>query len=98
FSMSALTLLAALSVKMSGSGMALVMSFMNLSSASVGVARMGLELDYLVALLGALVDQLPHHDRSDVDLDRFVRDVSCDTRLRKEFDILRGPHGPRDRA
>src|SRR2546423_14247121 len=99
--MSAFTLLAALSVKTSGSGIAVVMSFIAVSpmgSRSVGIARVRLELDHLFVLLGALVDQLPHHDSADVDLDRFVRDISCDTRLREEFDVLARANRPRDRA
>src|SRR5438132_12769049 len=95
-SMRAFTLLAALSVKRSGSGIVAVvaMSFMkfsvgSVSSASVGIARVGLELDDLLALLRALVHQLPHHDRTDVDLDRSVCDISCDTCLGEALDILR---------
>src|SRR5438132_4460057 len=69
-SISDFTLLAAFSVKRSGSGIALAMSFMiSLRFPSVRASRRGLELDDLVALLGRLVHQLPHHDRADVDLD-----------------------------
>src|SRR6185436_11205492 len=77
-SMRVLTLLAALSVKTRGSGI-VVMSFIAilLDLDSVGVAAVGLELDHLVALLGGLVLQLPHHDRADVDLDRLVLHISC---------------------
>src|SRR5690242_10673476 len=86
-SMRALTLLAALSVKTSGSGI-VVMSFMSTLQwifDSVGVAAVGLELDHLLALLRGFVHQLAHHDRSDVDLDRFVRHISCDTGLGEQF-------------
>src|SRR5215203_5634169 len=88
-SMRALTLLAALSVKTSGSGI-VVMSFISILRwiFSVGISRMGLELDHLLALLGRFVHQLAHHDRADVDLDRFVRHISCDTGLGQQFDIL----------
>src|SRR6059058_3827817 len=55
-SISDLTLLAALSVKTSGSGIAVAISFMiSLQCPSVRVSRRGLELDHLVALLGRLV-------------------------------------------
>src|SRR6185436_9982305 len=77
-SISDLTLFAALSVKTSGSGIVVAMSFMYVSSPSVGISRRGFQLDHLVALLGRLVDQLPHHDRADVDLDRLVRHIPCD--------------------
>src|SRR5438094_4293128 len=100
-SISDFTLLAALSVKMSGSGIAVAMSFMMIlrgTAISVGVARMGLELDHLLALLRALVPQLAHHDRSDVDLDRFVRHISCDPGLGQEFDVLGAAHRPRHGA
>src|SRR5512141_2894788 len=75
-SMSALTLFAALSVKTSGSGI-VVMSFMEFSvdPDSVGIAAVGFELDDLLVLLRGLVHQLAHHDRADVDLDRFVLHV-----------------------
>src|SRR5689334_6810538 len=79
-SIRAFTLLAALSVKISGSGITVAMSFMTLlqwDRVSV-VAGGGLQLDDLVAFLGAFVDQLPHHDGTDVNLDRFIRDISCD--------------------
>src|SRR5690349_24252603 len=62
-SMRALTLLAALSVKTSGSGI-VVMSFISTlqwTFDSVGIAGVGLELDHLLALLRALVHQLAHH-------------------------------------
>src|SRR4051812_40213131 len=101
-SMSAFTLLAALSVKRSGSGIAVAISFIsNLLDSwdSVGVgAGVGLQLDHLVGLLGAFVHQLPHDDRTDVDLDRLVRDISCDPGLGEEFDVLGPPHRARDRA
>src|SRR5258706_14026946 len=101
-SMRAFTLLAALSVKSSGSGMAVVldMSFISISRdrGSVGGARRGLQLDDLVAFLRAFVHQLAHHDRAHVDLDRFVRDITCDPGLREEFDVLRAPDRPRDGA
>src|SRR5207248_5052268 len=61
-------------------------------------ARSGLELDHLVALLWVLVHQLAHDDGADMDLDRLVRDISCDPGLGQEFDILRRPHGARDRS
>src|SRR4029079_825362 len=95
-SMSAFTLLAALSVKRSGSGLAVAISFIAilLCPDSIGVARHGLELHHLVALGRTLVNQLPHHDRADVDLDRLVRDISCDAGLWQEFDILRRAHRP----
>src|SRR4051812_8530681 len=71
-SMSDFTLLAALSVKTSGAGIAVAISFIsNLLDSwdSVGAAaRVGLQLDDLVGLLGAFVHQLPHDDRADVDL------------------------------
>src|SRR5262245_3628246 len=97
-SISAFTLLAALSLKISGSGIAVVMSFIAvlLVLRSVGV-RLGLQLHHLVAL-GALVHQLAHHDRADMNLDRFVRDISCDPCLREEFDVLRSAHRPCDSA
>src|SRR5437773_1665209 len=102
-SMRAFTLFAALSVKRSGSGIvaAVAMSFMKFSvgsRSSVGIARVRLELDDLLALLRALVHQLAHHDRADVDLDRSVCDISCDTRLGEEFDILRRAHRSCDGA
>src|SRR5438270_372451 len=99
--MRAFTLLAALSVKTSGSGIAVAMSFMSdspVGPGSVGVSGMGLELDDLLVLLRALVHELAHHDRADVDLDRFVRNISCDTSLGEEFDILGGAHGTGDGA
>src|SRR3982751_2349254 len=60
-SISAFTLLAALSVKRVGSGIAVEMSFIRISvSLSLGGgARRGFQLHYLVAFLGALVDELP---------------------------------------
>src|ERR1700674_3398283 len=100
-SIRAFTLLAALSVKRSGSGIAVAMSFMMFLQCdpdSVGATRVGLELDDLFALLRAFVNQLAHHDRPDVDLDRFIRDISCDTRLGQEFDVLRAAHRARHRA
>src|SRR5436190_15304056 len=100
-SIRAFTLFAAFSVKRSGAGIAVAMSFICNSpgcNVSVGVLRRGLELDDLVALGRALVNQLPHHDRSDVDLDRFVRHISCDPGLGEEFDILRRPYRARDGA
>src|SRR5437764_11061546 len=58
------TLLAALSVKRSGSGIAVAISFISdlLDSwDSIGTAaRRGLQLDDLVGLLGSFVHQLPH--------------------------------------
>src|SRR5512140_1332181 len=74
-SISAFTLLAALSVKTSGSGIVVAMSFMRVLQScvvSVRSAGLGLELHDLVALLRALVHQLPHDDRADVDFDRLV--------------------------
>src|SRR4051812_5914509 len=98
-SISDFTLLAALSVKTSGSGIAVAMSFMRfLRLPSVRAARCGLELDDLVALLGRFVHQLPHHDRADVDLDGLVRHIPCDSRLGEEFDVLGRPHGAGDGA
>src|SRR6185437_2126934 len=101
-SISDFTLLAALSVKRSGSGIAVAMSFMIPFSVgisiSVGISGGGLELHHLLTLLGAFVYQLPHHDRADVDLDRFVRDITCDPRLGEEFDVLRPAHRSRDGA
>src|SRR6185503_14525435 len=78
-SIRAFTLFAALSVKMSGSGIAVDMSFIWISWRQVldGGARGGFQLHDLVALLGALVHQLAHHDGADVDLDGLVRDISC---------------------
>src|SRR5688572_5346908 len=94
-SISALTLFAAFSVKTSGSGIAVVMSFICISSVVlVGGARRGLELHYLFAPGRGFVLQLPHHDRADVDLDRLVGHISCDPRLGEEFDVLRGAHRP----
>src|SRR5690349_18036495 len=73
-SISDFTLLAALSVNRSGSGIVVAMSFMSiLQLRSVRVARRGLQLDDLVVLHRGLVYQLPHHDRADVDLDGLVR-------------------------
>src|SRR5688572_21114986 len=99
-SISAFTLLAALSVKISGSGIAVLMSFMLVSPvcSSIRGARCGLELHHLVAARGCFVDQLPHHDRADVDLDRLVGHISCDTGLGEEFDILGRAHRSRDGA
>src|SRR6185369_16078761 len=96
-SMRAFTLLAAFSVKTSGSGIAVAIAFIAilLCLESIGVAGHRLELHHLVALRRALVHQLPHHDRADVDLDRFIRDISCDPGLWQEFDILRRAHRPR---
>src|SRR5690349_21403679 len=95
-SMRVFTLLAALSVKRSGSGIvAVAMSFIAVSvetRSSVGIARVGLELDHLVALLRALVHQLSHHGRADVDLGRLLRDISFDAGLGEEFDILGRAH------
>src|SRR5476651_455363 len=97
-SMRAFTLLAALSVKMSGSGIVADMSFIAILQCcdSVGGARRGLQLHDLVAFLRAFVDQLAHHDRADVNLDGLVRDISCDTGLREEFDVLGASHGASD--
>src|SRR6185369_14906718 len=93
-SISVFTLFAALSVKTSGSGIAVAMSFMiALQLRSIRAPGRGLELDHLVALRRGLVHQLPHHDRADVDLDGLVRDIPCDSCLREEFDVLRGLHG-----
>src|SRR6185369_889757 len=75
-SMRALTLLAALSVKTSGSGI-VVMSFIAflLDLDSVGIAAVGLELDHLLVVLRALIHQLAHHDRAHMDLDRLVHHI-----------------------
>src|ERR1700674_1787874 len=100
-SMRDFTLLAAFSVKRSGSGIAVAMSFMMILQFdldSVGVARVRLELDHLVVLLRAFVHQLAHDDRADVDLGRFIRDISCDTRLGQEFDVLGATHRAGDRS
>src|SRR4029079_4911030 len=98
-SISDFTLLAALSVKTSGSGIAVAMSFMiSLRLLSVRARGGGLELDHLVAFRGGFVHQLAHHDRADVDLDGLVRDIPCDSRLREEFDVLRGLHWAGDGA
>ena len=35
---------------------------------------------------------------ADVDLERLVRDITCDPRLGEEFDVLRPPHRPRHGA
>src|SRR5687767_11012272 len=99
-SMRAFTLLAALSVKTSGSGITVAMSFMMFSgyNSSGGGVRGGFQLDHLLALLRAFVDQLAHHDRADVDLDRLVRHIACDTGLGEQFDVLRAPDGSCDGA
>src|SRR5687767_9850172 len=76
------------------------MSFMLVSPmcSSMRGARYGFELHHLVAARGCFIDQLPHHDRADVDLDRLVRHIPCDTGLGEEFDILGRAHGSRDGA
>src|SRR6478672_2440994 len=99
-SIRAFTLLAALSVKSSGSGIVVDMSFMRFSPVSLesgGGARSGFQLHHLVALLGAFVRQLAHHDGTHVDLDRLVRHIACDAGLGEEFDVLGAAHRPRDR-
>src|SRR3954469_10087673 len=96
-SIRAFTLFAALSVKSSGSGIAVDMSFMRISPrfwVSSGGGGSGFQLHHLFTLLGAFVHQLPHDDGAHMDLDRLVRDIPCDAGLRKEFDVL----GPADRA
>src|SRR3954471_12590801 len=100
-SIRAFTLLAALSVKSSGSGIVVDMSFMRnspLSLQSGGGARGGFQLHDLLTFLGAFVHQLAHDDRAYVDLDRLVRDIPCDAGLGKEFDVFGAAHRPGDRS
>src|SRR4051812_36221566 len=100
-SIRAFTLFAALSVKSSGSGIAVDMSFMRISPGfcvSSGGGGGGFQFHHLFALLGAFVLQLPHDDGAHVDLDRLVRDIPCDAGLGKEFDILGAADGACHRA